>query len=195
HLRGRGRPGLPPPERHRLGGRRARVQRGDRADHRRGGPARRRADVRAGARAPGRQERDSPAGRRAAEGARDARGRRSPSYPGRRPGPRDRLAAVRPPARIPFVPVSYKDYYQILGVPKTADAKAIKSAYRKLARKYHPDQNPGNKGAADRFKEINEANEVLSDPEKRQRYDTLGPDWERYAEAGAGGGGGPGAGP
>ena len=93
------------------------------------------------------------------------------------------------------MPVSYKDYYQILGVPKTADAKAIKSAYRKLARKYHPDQNPGNKGAADRFKEINEANEVLSDPEKRQRYDTLGPDWERYAEAGPGGYGAQGGGP
>jgi DnaJ-class molecular chaperone len=94
------------------------------------------------------------------------------------------------------VPVTYKDYYQILGVPKTADAKAIKSAYRKLARKHHPDQNPGNKAAADRFKEINEANEVLSDPEKRQRYDTLGPDWERYAAAGAGGfGGQPGPGP
>jgi molecular chaperone DnaJ len=84
------------------------------------------------------------------------------------------------------VAVSYKDYYQILGVPKTADAKAIKQAYRKLARKYHPDQNPGNKSAAERFKEINEANEVLSDPEKRQKYDTLGPDWARYAEAGPG---------
>jgi molecular chaperone DnaJ len=93
------------------------------------------------------------------------------------------------------VAVSYKDYYQILGVPKTADAKAIKQAYRKLARKYHPDQNPGNKAAAERFKEINEANEVLSDPEKRQRYDALGPDWARYADAGAGGfGGQPGAG-
>jgi molecular chaperone DnaJ len=91
------------------------------------------------------------------------------------------------------VAVTYKDYYQILGVPKTADAKAIKQAYRKLARKYHPDQNPGNKAAAERFKEINEANAVLSDPDKRQRYDTLGPDWERYA-AGAGGfGGQPGA--
>jgi molecular chaperone DnaJ len=88
------------------------------------------------------------------------------------------------------VAVTYKDYYQILGVPKTADAKAIKQAYRKLARKYHPDQNPGNKAAGERFKEINEANEVLSDPEKRQRYDTLGPDWARYAEAGAGGYGG-----
>jgi DnaJ-class molecular chaperone len=85
------------------------------------------------------------------------------------------------------VSVAYKDYYKILGVPKTADAKAIKQAYRKLARKHHPDQNPGSAAAAERFKEINEANEVLSDPEKRQRYDTLGPDWARYAEAGAGG--------
>jgi DnaJ-class molecular chaperone len=88
------------------------------------------------------------------------------------------------------VAVTYKDYYKTLGVPKTADAKAIKQAYRKLARKYHPDQNQGNTAAAERFKEINEANEVLSDPEKRQRYDTLGPDWARYAETGAGGFGG-----
>jgi DnaJ-class molecular chaperone len=93
------------------------------------------------------------------------------------------------------VDVSYKDYYKTLGVPKTADAKAIKQAYRKLARKYHPDQNPGNTAAAERFKEINEANEVLSDPEKRQRYDTLGPDWARHAEAGAGGFGGRPGGP
>ena len=92
--------------------------------------------------------------------------------------------------------VQYKDYYQTLGVPKTADAKAIKQAYRKLARKYHPDQNPGNTAAADRFKEINEANEVLSDPEKRRRYDELGADWARYADAGPGGfGGRPGPGP
>jgi DnaJ-class molecular chaperone len=93
------------------------------------------------------------------------------------------------------VAVSYKDYYKTLGVPKTADAKAIKQAYRKLARKYHPDQNPDNAAAAERFKEINEANEVLSDPEKRQRYDTLGPDWARHAEAGAGGFGGRPGGP
>ncbi len=86
--------------------------------------------------------------------------------------------------------VAYKDYYKTLGVEKTADAKAIKQAYRKLARKYHPDQNPGNKAAADRFKEINEANEVLSDPEKRRRYDELGADWARYADAGPGGFGG-----
>jgi DnaJ-class molecular chaperone len=92
------------------------------------------------------------------------------------------------------VAVAYKDYYQTLGVPKTADAKAIKQAYRKLARKYHPDQNPGNRAAADRFKEINEANEVLSDPEKRRRYDELGADWARYADAGPGGGFGRGPG-
>jgi DnaJ-class molecular chaperone len=88
------------------------------------------------------------------------------------------------------VSVAYKDYYKTLGVEKTADAKAIKQAYRKLARKYHPDQNPGNKAAAERFKEINEANEVLSDPEKRRRYDELGSDWARYADTGAGGFGG-----
>ncbi len=86
--------------------------------------------------------------------------------------------------------VAYKDYYKILGVEKQADAKAIKQAYRRLARKYHPDMNPGKKAATERFKEINEAYEVLSDPEKRRRYDTLGPDWQRYTE----GAGGPGAG-
>ena len=83
--------------------------------------------------------------------------------------------------------MTYKDYYKTLGVDKNADDKAIKSAYRKLARKHHPDVN---KGSADRFKEISEAYTVLSDPEKRKKYDTLGPDWERYAQAGAGAGGG-----
>lgn len=89
--------------------------------------------------------------------------------------------------------VAYKDYYKILGVEKTADAKAIKQAYRRLARKHHPDMNPGSKAAGERFKEINEAYEVLSDPEKRRRYDTLGADWERHAQGfpgGAGSGGG-----
>src|SRR3989442_15442032 len=78
--------------------------------------------------------------------------------------------------------VEFKDYYRILGVDRGADDKTIKSAYRKLARKYHPDVN---KGQDARFKEIAEAYEVLSDPEKRRRYDTLGPDWQRHARQGA----------
>src|SRR5437867_2586665 len=85
--------------------------------------------------------------------------------------------------------VEFKDYYRILGVDRSADEKTIKSAYRKLARKYHPDVN---KGQDARFKEIAEAYEVLSDPEKRRRYDTLGPDWQRYAQQGAPTGAGPG---
>src|SRR5262245_36082104 len=81
--------------------------------------------------------------------------------------------------------MEYKDYYQILGVTKTTSDKEIKAAYRKLARKHHPDVNPGNKQAEAKFKEINEAYEVLSDPTKRERYDQLGADWSSYASRGA----------
>src|ERR1700736_4170679 len=73
-----------------------------------------------------------------------------------------------------------RDYYEVLGVPRTASEKDVKSAFRKLARQYHPDVNPNDPQAADKFKEINEANEVLSDPEKRKRYDELGADWRHY---------------
>ena len=85
--------------------------------------------------------------------------------------------------------VDFKDYYRILGVDRKADDKTIKSAYRRLARKHHPDVAKG-KDAADRFREISEAYEVLSDPEKRRRYDSLGPDWQRYTQAPPGGPGG-----
>lgn len=80
--------------------------------------------------------------------------------------------------------VEFKDYYKTLGVSKKASEKEIKSAYRKLARKYHPDVNPGDKGAEVKFKEINEAHTVLTDPEKRKKYDTLGPDWEKRFQGG-----------
>lgn len=76
--------------------------------------------------------------------------------------------------------MQYKDYYKILGVDKTADSKTIKKAYRELARRYHPDANPGDKKAEERFKEISEAYEVLSDPEKRKRYDEIGLEWQNF---------------
>ncbi|AFZ01755.1 DnaJ C-terminal domain-containing protein [Calothrix sp. PCC 6303] len=79
----------------------------------------------------------------------------------------------------------FKDYYTILGVSKTATPEEIKRDYRKLARKYHPDLNPGDKDAEAKFKDLNEANEVLSDPEKRQKYDQFGQHWNHpgYTEA------------
>jgi DnaJ-class molecular chaperone len=77
---------------------------------------------------------------------------------------------------------TYKDYYKILGVSRTADDKEIKTAYRKLARKYHPDVNPGNNAAEERFKEISEANEVLSDPRKRAQYDQFGEQWRQASQ-------------
>ena len=78
--------------------------------------------------------------------------------------------------------VEYIDYYKVLGVSKNASEKDIKKAYRKMARKYHPDVNPNDPSAEKKFKEVNEANEVLGDPEKRKKYDKYGKDWE-HAEA------------
>ncbi len=87
--------------------------------------------------------------------------------------------------------MEFKDYYSTLGVAKTATEKEIKQAYRKLARKFHPDVNPGDKSAEARFKEINEAYEVLGDPDKRKKYDELGANWRMYEQAGASGGANP----
>ncbi|AKG22877.1 DnaJ C-terminal domain-containing protein [Calothrix sp. 336/3] len=83
----------------------------------------------------------------------------------------------------------FKDYYAVLGVSKTASQDDIKQAFRKLARKYHPDVNPGNKQAEARFKEINEAYEVLSDPDKRKKYDQFGQYWKQAGEGFPGGAG------
>ena len=78
--------------------------------------------------------------------------------------------------------MNFIDYYKILGIDKGATEKDIKNAYRKLARKYHPDLNPNDKDAKRKFQEINEANEVLSDPEKRRKYDQFGKDWQHAEE-------------
>jgi curved DNA-binding protein len=83
--------------------------------------------------------------------------------------------------------MEYKDYYAILGVPRGASQADIKKAFRKLARQHHPDVNKGNADAERRFKEINEANAVLGDPEKRRSYDTLGADWASYQQSGGAG--------
>src|SRR5262249_30367673 len=107
----------------------------------------------------------------------------SPGRQGRLKGPRTghyiRERRFRSPA------MEYKDYYKVLGVPKDASDADIKAAYRKLARKYHPDMNKGDKKSEARFKEINEANEVLSDPEKRRKYDQLGSNWAATDRPGA----------
>jgi curved DNA-binding protein len=78
--------------------------------------------------------------------------------------------------------MTYVDYYKVLGIDKTATPKDIRNAYRKLARKYHPDLNPNNQDAKARFQQINEANEVLSDPEKRKKYDQYGENWQHADE-------------
>jgi curved DNA-binding protein len=81
--------------------------------------------------------------------------------------------------------MTYKDYYKTLGVGKNAATDEIKAAYRKLAKKYHPDRTKGDKAAEEKFKEVNEANGILSDPAKRKKYDQFGADWKQYEEAGA----------
>jgi curved DNA-binding protein len=90
--------------------------------------------------------------------------------------------------------MEYKDYYAVLGVPRTASQTDIKKAYRKLARAHHPDAKPGDPASERTFKDVNEANAVLSDPEKRKQYDALGANWEAFSRAGAGSAGNPFAG-
>jgi DnaJ-class molecular chaperone len=85
--------------------------------------------------------------------------------------------------------MEYRDYYEILGVPRSATQAEVKKAFRKLARAHHPDRNPGDAAAERRFKDVNEANTVLSDPDKRKQYDTLGASWDQFQGAGGGRGG------
>ncbi len=90
--------------------------------------------------------------------------------------------------------MEYRDYYETLGVPRSATQAEVKKAFRKLAREHHPDRNPGDAQAERRFKDVNEANTVLSDPDKRKQYDMLGARWDQFQGAGGGRGGGRGGG-
>src|SRR5579863_5721957 len=92
------------------------------------------------------------------------------------------------------MPVEFKDYYKTLGVERTASSDDIRKAFRKLARQYHPDVAKDKKQAEEKFKEINEAYEVLGDADKKKKYDTLGPDWKNGGFRPPPGGGGPGGG-
>lgn len=85
--------------------------------------------------------------------------------------------------------MDYKDYYQVLGLSRSASSEEIRKAYRKLAMQYHPDRNPGDKGSEERFKEINEAYQVLSDPQKRAHYDRVGSAYSSWQQGGGGQGG------
>ena len=132
-------------------------------------------------------------GRPARAARRRPRQRKAPSFP-----PADQPPAVadtalgrasgraRPRSDRTEAPraMEYRDYYATLGVPRTASQADIRKAFRRLAREHHPDVNKGDAGAEQRFKEVSEANEVLSDPEKRKAYDQLGANWEAYQRAG-----------
>ena len=81
--------------------------------------------------------------------------------------------------------MDFKDYYSVLGLTKSAKPEEIKKAYRTLAQKYHPDKNPGDAKAEEKFKEINEANQVLSDPQNKEKYDRLGSSWNTHSHQGS----------